>query len=72
MNICSVIGGIASPVHDAYSKEGLAPSSHRCQMMKLALQSSDWIKLSTWETQQEGWTRTRDILQYHQVIQKYD
>ncbi|XP_026479107.1 nicotinamide/nicotinic acid mononucleotide adenylyltransferase 1 isoform X2 [Ctenocephalides felis] len=66
MNICSVIGGIASPVHDAYSKEGLAPSSHRCQMLKLALQSSDWIKLSSWECQQEGWSRTRVILQYHQ------
>lgn len=35
-------------------------------MLKLALRSSAWIKVSEWETQQEGWTRTRVSLQHHQ------
>lgn len=60
-----VIGGIISPVHDAYKKEGLESSAHRLAMVKLGLQSSDWIKLSDWECQQEDWTRTRQVLQYH-------
>lgn len=37
-------------------------------MAKLALQTSDWIRLSDWECiDQEEWTRTRVSLQYHQV-----
>lgn len=35
-------------------------------MLKHALNTSEWIKISEWETQQEGWTRTRNTLQYHQ------
>ncbi|KAG6455747.1 hypothetical protein O3G_MSEX009368 [Manduca sexta] len=35
-------------------------------MLKLALRSSGWIKISEWETQRSGWTRTRVSLQYHQ------
>lgn len=61
-----VIGGIVSPVHDAYGKKGLLTSTHRLAMTKIALQSSDWIRLSDWECQQDGWTRTRMTLQYHQ------
>lgn len=61
-----VIGGIMSPVHDAYKKNGLVSSSHRCNMIRLGLQTSDWIRLSDWETRQDGWTRTRMSLQYHQ------
>lgn len=62
-----VIGGIVSPVHDSYGKKGLLPATHRLAMTKIALQSSDWIRLSDWECQQDGWTRTRMTLQYHQV-----
>lgn len=63
-----VIGGIVSPVHDLYSKAGLVAGHHRCTMIKLALQTSDWIRLSDWECiDQEEWTRTRVSLQYHQV-----
>lgn len=62
----SVVGGIISPVHDSYGKNGLVSASHRCNMIKIGLQSSDWIRLSEWETQQEEWTRTRLTLQYHQ------
>jgi nicotinamide mononucleotide adenylyltransferase len=61
-----VIGGVISPVHDAYGKKGLVSQTHRLGMLKLALQTSSWIRVSDWETQQEGWTRTRNTLQYHQ------
>ncbi|KAG5670066.1 hypothetical protein PVAND_000352 [Polypedilum vanderplanki] len=61
-----VVGGIVSPVHDLYGKKGLASQTHRIAMLKLALKTSNWIRVSEWETQQEGWTRTRNTLQYHQ------
>ncbi|XP_076759726.1 nicotinamide mononucleotide adenylyltransferase isoform X1 [Xylocopa sonorina] len=63
-----VVGGVISPVHDAYAKKELASSTHRCAMLRLALQNSDWIRLSTWETRQNGWTKTRISLQYHQNL----
>ncbi|KAG7190253.1 hypothetical protein KM043_006372 [Ampulex compressa] len=47
-----VVGGVISPVHDAYAKKELASATQRCAMLKLALQNSDWIRLSTWETRQ--------------------
>jgi len=34
-------------------------------MVKLAVQSSDWIHFSDWETQQEGWSRTAVSLNFH-------
>lgn len=66
MEQAEVIGGIISPVHDAYGKKGLIPQTHRLAMVKLALKTSDWIRVSDWETQQEGWTRTKNTLQFHQ------
>ncbi|XP_047740667.1 uncharacterized protein LOC108674122 isoform X2 [Hyalella azteca] len=63
-----VIAGLISPVHDKYGKEGLAGSNDRCQMVRLALTSSTWIHLSDWETRQEEWTPTREVLQYHQDL----
>lgn len=63
-----VIGGIVSPVHDSYGKNSLVPSKHRASMVKLALQTSEWIRMSDWEMQQDQWKRTRLTLQYHQVI----
>lgn len=36
-------------------------------MLRLALQDSSWIRVSDWECHQEEWTRTRLVLQYHQV-----
>lgn len=71
MGIGEVVGGIVSPVHDAYGKKGLMSSTHRLAMSKLALQSSDWIKLSDWECHQNAWTRTRMSLQYHQVLENF-
>ncbi|XP_050553931.1 nicotinamide/nicotinic acid mononucleotide adenylyltransferase 1 isoform X1 [Spodoptera frugiperda] len=66
LNLGSVVGGLVCPVHDAYGKKDLVPAHHRISMLKLALRSSSWIKISEWETQQSGWTRTRVSLQYHQ------
>lgn len=62
-----VVGGIVSPVHDAYGKKELVAATHRLGMLRLALQSSDWIKVSDYETKQESWVRTRTALEYHQV-----
>lgn len=62
-----VVGGIISPVHDAYGKKELVSATHRLNMIKISLQGNEWVKLSDWESRQETWTRTRQILQYHQV-----
>ncbi|VVC31415.1 Rossmann-like alpha/beta/alpha sandwich fold,Nicotinate/nicotinamide nucleotide [Cinara cedri] len=59
-------GGLISPTHDAYQKKDLAPSLHRCAMIQQALVSLPWVKISDWEVKQNGWTRTRQVLQYHQ------
>ncbi|XP_053619867.1 nicotinamide/nicotinic acid mononucleotide adenylyltransferase 3 isoform X2 [Plodia interpunctella] len=66
LGLATVVGGIMSPVHDAYGKKDLVAAHHRIAMLKLALRSSSWVKVSEWETQQSGWTRTRVSLQYHQ------
>lgn len=63
-----MIGGIISPVHDSYGKPDLVAGSHRCAMVKISIQTSDWIRLSDWEcNEQTEWTRTRASLDYHQV-----
>ncbi|KAJ2941594.1 hypothetical protein O0L34_g14648 [Tuta absoluta] len=66
LGLGTVVGGIVSPVHDAYGKKDLVAAHHRIAMLKLALRSSQWIKVSEWETQQTGWTRTKISMQYHQ------
>lgn len=64
----NVLGGIVSPVHDSYAKVGLVAAKHRTTMIKLALQSSDWIRMSDWEcNEQDKWTKTIQSLKYHQV-----
>lgn len=60
-----VIGGVISPVHDAYGKYGLELASHRTNMVQIGLQSSNWICLSEWESKQKGWSTTRQVLEYH-------
>lgn len=63
-----VVGGVISPVNDAYSKSELAAGEHREEMLRVVLRDSDWIRLSTWELRQEAWTRTRESLQHHQAL----
>lgn len=60
-----VVCGLVSPVSDHYNKPGLSPASHRCRMLSLALASSSWVKLDTWECEQESWTQTRCVLDHH-------
>uniref|UniRef100_A0A8D8UGU2 Nicotinamide-nucleotide adenylyltransferase n=1 Tax=Cacopsylla melanoneura TaxID=428564 RepID=A0A8D8UGU2_9HEMI len=62
-NVC---GGIMSPVHDKYGKKDLVSSLHRCEMVRLALENSSWIKVSDWEAKQLDWTRTRVALDHHE------
>ncbi|XP_052858975.1 nicotinamide/nicotinic acid mononucleotide adenylyltransferase 3 isoform X2 [Drosophila gunungcola] len=61
-----VVGGIISPTHDSYGKKDLASALDRCAMVKLATQSSNWIRLSDWEVHQTKWMRTQAVLQHHQ------
>ncbi|GIY33023.1 hypothetical protein CDAR_514841 [Caerostris darwini] len=63
-----VVGGIMSPVNDAYKKKDLISAKHRCEMVDLALQANDWVKLDCWESDQESWTPTVKVLEYHQNI----
>ncbi|XP_022172531.1 nicotinamide/nicotinic acid mononucleotide adenylyltransferase 1 isoform X1 [Myzus persicae] len=62
----TICGGLISPTHDSYKKKDLAPSSHRCAMIEQALVALPWVKMSDWEVKQNGWTKTRQVLQYHQ------
>lgn len=68
-----VLGGIISPVSDSYGKQGLAPAKHRIAMAKLALQTSEWIRVDEWESQQPDWTETVVTMRYHhnRILQKY-
>ncbi|XP_034939276.1 uncharacterized protein Nmnat [Chelonus insularis] len=63
-----VVGGVISPVHDSYGKKELASAEHRVAMLKAALQNNEWIKVSTWETRQNTWSKTKTSLTYHQNI----
>nr|CAH7757271.1 unnamed protein product [Callosobruchus chinensis] len=67
MGTHEIVGGVVSPVHDSYGKKDLEPSYHRISMLKVALKDHDWVRLSEWECRQESWSRTRQVLQYHQV-----
>jgi hypothetical protein len=61
-----VLGGIVSPVNDAYEKKSLTVnSSHRVKMVNLALQNYDFVKCSKWEAEQSKWTRTRAVLDHY-------
>ncbi|NWH70240.1 NMNA3 adenylyltransferase, partial [Piaya cayana] len=60
-----VIEGILSPVNDAYGKKGLVLARHRVAMAKLALETSDCIRVDPWESEQETWTETVEVLRHH-------
>ncbi|NXG47191.1 NMNA3 adenylyltransferase, partial [Psilopogon haemacephalus] len=57
--------GIMSPVNDDYGKKGLVSARHRIAMAKLALETSDWIRVDPWESEQETWTETVKVLRHH-------
>lgn len=65
-----VLAGVVSPASDQYQKVGLLPAVHRQAMVRLATQSSDWIRMDTWEGRQEAWTRTALVLKHmDEVVQ---
>ena len=47
----NVVSAIISPCSDGYVKKDLIESTHRNEMIRLALQKNDWIKLETWESE---------------------
>ncbi|XP_008411582.1 nicotinamide/nicotinic acid mononucleotide adenylyltransferase 1 [Poecilia reticulata] len=61
----SVIKGIISPVGDAYKKKGLIEASHRVEMARLATESSEWITVDSWESQQSDWVETAKVIRHH-------
>ena len=64
----NVLGGIISPTHDNYRKKKpslVVSGKHRVKMVELALQNYDFVKCSRWETEQDDWTRTREVLEEH-------
>nr|XP_061795865.1 nicotinamide/nicotinic acid mononucleotide adenylyltransferase 3-like [Nerophis lumbriciformis] len=69
-----VVGGIVSPVSDSYGKQGLVLAKHRIAMAKLALQSSNWVKVDEWESQQPDWTETVVTMRYHygRILKEYE
>ncbi|XP_024624817.1 nicotinamide/nicotinic acid mononucleotide adenylyltransferase 3 isoform X1 [Neophocaena asiaeorientalis asiaeorientalis] len=60
-----VIGGIISPVNDNYGKKDLVAARHRVAMARLALQTSDWIQVDPWESEQVQWMETVKVLRHH-------
>jgi len=60
--LSTVLGGVISPTHDAYGKATLIPATHRVSMARLAVTNSPCVKVSDWEVKQEGWSRTRLVL----------
>ncbi|XP_033012121.1 nicotinamide/nicotinic acid mononucleotide adenylyltransferase 1 [Lacerta agilis] len=61
-----VVKGIVSPVGDAYKKKGLISARHRVTMARLATESSDWVEVDDWESNQKEWQETIKVLRYHQ------
>lgn len=59
-----MLGGYISPVNDAYKKKGLAQAKHRVKMCELATDSSDWIMVDSWESEQSEYLTTILILEH--------
>lgn len=62
LGMYQVIGGIISPVNDNYKKKDLVAARHRVAMVQLALQTSDWIRVDPWESEQPQWIETVKVL----------
>jgi nicotinamide mononucleotide adenylyltransferase len=58
--------GILSPVSDHYWKKGLLSSFHRVNMCRNGVKDSDWIECDEWESKQDRFTPTVDVLQHFQ------
>lgn len=55
-----------------FLRQGLLSSNHRNEMVRLSFLDSDFVRPSTWETDQEKWVRTRAVLDaYRKSIRDY-
>ncbi|MCI4387286.1 hypothetical protein PGIGA_G00072340 [Pangasianodon gigas] len=63
-----VVKGIISPVGDAYKKKGLIEACHRVEMARLATESSSWITVDDWESQQVDWVETAKVIRHHHAV----
>ena len=50
--LSAVLGGVISPILDAYAKASLISSRHRLAMARLAVVESSMVKVSDWEVKQ--------------------
>ncbi|XP_075426253.1 nicotinamide/nicotinic acid mononucleotide adenylyltransferase 3 isoform X2 [Ascaphus truei] len=60
-----VVEGIISPVNDKYGKKGLVSAKHRVAMAQLSVTTSNWIRVDSWEAEQDQWTETVNVLRHH-------
>lgn len=60
-----VVLGVLSPVHDRYGKKSLVDAKDRIEMVRLAVEDSNFLTVGTWETEQADWTPTCDTLTYY-------
>ena len=50
--LSTVLGGVISPILDAYAKASLISSRHRLALARLAVVKSSMVKVSDWEVKQ--------------------
>ena len=63
-SIYSVVGGILSPVSNAYGKASLISAEDRIEMCKLACEDHPFITVESWEALKSEWTPTLDVLKH--------
>ena len=68
----SLVGGILSPVSDAYGKSSLIAAKDRIEMCRLACEGHPLITVETWEALKPQWTPTLEVLNhFKEEIQSY-
>jgi len=67
-----VKSGFISPVGDNYGKPELLCGQHRKEMCQLAVSSSSWIELKTWELEQQDWSPTATVLDHYAETVKHN
>ena len=60
----TLVGGILSPVADAYGKSSLISAEHRIEMCRLACEEHPLITVEPWEALRSQWTPTLEVLQH--------
>ncbi len=59
-----VVGGILSPVSDAYGKPSLVPALDRVEMCRLACEGHPFMSVEPWEAMKTEWTPTLEALKH--------